>query len=348
MRSRTYLDWNATMPLRREARAALVDALDETGNPSSVHAEGRRARAIIERARGQVAEAFGGQGADVIFTSGASEAAALGLGGWHPEGAAIEHDSVQAWIHPALPVDRSGRVAVSEPARCALQAANSETGIVQDLPEGLGFVDAVQVAGKRPFAFNWCAADRAAFSAHKIGGPKGVGALFVRPGVEVAPLMRGGGQEMGRRAGTENVAGIAAFGAAAAAAARDLAAGVWDEVAARRDLLEQALEAEAPDIIFIGGEGLRLPNTSCFAVAGWKGETQVMLMDLAGFAVSAGSACSSGKVRTSRVLAAMGYPEEIAGSALRVSTGPGISDEDVLAFAGAWGKQYRRFRQKAA
>ncbi len=326
----------------------MVAALDATGNPSSVHAEGRKARGFVERARAQVAEAFGAQPADIVFTSGASEAAALGLAGWRPVGAEIEHDAVRAWIRAELPVDAAGRVTVADPGRSALQAANSETGVLQDLPEGLGFVDAAQIAGKAPFAFDWTGAARAVLSAHKFGGPKGVGALLLRPGTEIAGQVRGGGQEMGRRAGTENVAGIAGMGAAAEAAARDLSRGVWDEVAARRDLLEQALEAESSTIIFAGKEVPRLPNTSCFAIPGWKGETQVMQMDLGGFAVSAGAACSSGKVRASRVLRAMGYGDDIASSAIRVSIGPGTSDEEVLAFAGAWGMQYRRFRQKAA
>ncbi len=326
----------------------MIAALDLPGNPSSVHGEGRRARAIIERARGQVAEAFGAQAADIVFTSGASEAAALGLAGWDPVGAEVEHDAVLAWIRADLPVDGSGKVTVAQADQTALQAANSETGVVQRLPEGLGFVDAVQIAGKKPFAFDWSGAQRAILSAHKFGGPKGVGALLLKRGTDVAAQMRGGGQEMGRRAGTENVAAIAGFGAAAEAASRDLSDGIWEEVESRRDMLEQALEAEAPDIIFVARDTGRLPNTTCVAAPGWKGETQVMQMDLSGFAISAGSACSSGKVRASRVLKAMGFEERVAESAIRVSIGPETTNEDVLAFAGTWGKHYRRFRQKAA
>jgi cysteine desulfurase len=206
----------------------------------------------------------------------------------------------------------------------------------------------VQAAGKVAFAFDWSGAAMAALSAHKLGGPKGVGALLLRPGVEVAPRARGGGQELGRRARTENLVGIAGFGAAAAAAAADLAAGRWDGVAEVRDILEKALEAAAPETIFVGKASRRLPNTSCFAVPGWKGETQVMQMDLAGFAISAGSACSSGKVRGSRVLTAMGLAPDAAASAVRVSLGPATTEAQVLAFAAAWERHYRRFRAKAA
>lgn len=348
MSERVYLDRNATAPLHPEARAAMIAALDLTGNPSSVHAEGRAARAVIERARAQVAEAFGAGAGEIVFTSGATEAAALALAGAGFEAGAIEHDCVAAWTDPVLPVAADGRVAVRDPGRTALQAANSETGIVQALPAGLGFCDAVQVAGKLPFAFDWSGASRAALSAHKFGGPKGVGALLLAPGVEVTPGLRGGGQELGRRAGTENVAGIAGFGAAAAAAAKLLADGAWERIAELRDYLEAALEDAAPGTIFVGKGAARLPNTSCIAVPGWPGATQVMQMDLAGFAISAGSACSSGKVRESRVLGAMGYGAEAAGSAIRVSLGPETTRDQVTGFAAAWERHHRRFRQKAA
>jgi cysteine desulfurase len=345
--TRVYLDWNATAPLRPEARAAMIAAMDTLGNPASVHGEGRAARAIVERARAQVAAATGCAAGEVVFTSGATEAAALSLAGRGLVGAPVEHDCVAAWIDPSLPVDDAGRVAVSEPSASVLQAANSETGILQDLPSGLACIDAVQAVGKVAFGFDWTGAATALVSAHKIGGPAGVGALLVAPGVELAPVLRGGGQESGRRAGTENVIGIAGFGAAAEAAAADLARGVWDRVAEVRNTLEAALDSVGGGTIFVGKGGPRLPNTSCIAVPGWKGETQVMQMDLAGFAVSAGSACSSGKVRTSRVLTAMGLGA-VAGCALRISIGPTTTTGDVLAFAGTWERHWRRFANRAA
>ncbi len=341
--SRLYLDWNASAPLRPEARAAMAAAMDVTGNASAVHAEGRAVRALIERARAQVAGALGAEGADIVFTSGATEAAALACAGRGLHCAGIEHDAVSAWCAVDLPVDASGRVSVADPASSALQMANSETGIIQHLPEGLAVSDMTQAFGKLPVAFNWAGCDMALASAHKLGGPAGVGALILRPGLDVAPGLRGGGQEMGRRAGTENLVGIAGFGAAAEAAARDLANGLWDAVAEIRNILEEALEALCPGIICLGKGAARLPNTTCLITPGWRGETQVMALDLAGFAVSAGSACSSGKVTASRVLTAMGLDARSAGSALRLSLGPGVSREDVLRFA----ESYARIRKRA-
>jgi cysteine desulfurase len=326
----------------------MIAAMDRFGNPSSVHAEGRAARALVETARAQVAAAFGAEGAEVIFTSGATEAAALACAGRKLVGSVVEHDAVRAWIDQSLSVDDAGRVSVAEPGRTVLQMANSETGVVQDLPAGLAVTDATQAFGKLPVAFNWCGADMALVAAHKLGGPKGVGALVLRRGLDLAAILKGGGQEMGRRAGTENVIGIAGFGAAAQAAARDLADGVWDLVAQRRDLLEAALADQSKHTIFVGKDVSRLPNTLCFATPGWKSETQVMQMDLEGFAISAGSACSSGKVRASSVLTAMGYDTTVAGCAIRVSLGPQTSEAEVLRFAQAWADKQRKHRARAA
>ena len=348
MKDRVYLDWNATAPLRAEARAAMVAALDVVGNPSSVHAEGRAAKALVERARAQVAAAFGAEGADIVFTSGATEAAALALEGRGLHGGGIEHDAVAAWIEADLPVDGHGVVQVKDAAQSTVQAANSETGIVQDLPDGLAVCDATQAWGKLPLAFNWMRCRMALASAHKLGGPKGVGALILRRGTDLAARIRGGGQEMGRRSGTENIVGIAGFGAAAEAAARDLDSGAWARVEKLRNILESAIEAAAPEVILVGKDASRLPNTACIAIPGWKGETQVMQMDLAGFAISAGSACSSGKVRASRVLRAMGFDDDVAGSAIRASLGPDTTEEMIGRFVDAWTAQYRKFRARAA
>ncbi|WP_062763012.1 cysteine desulfurase family protein [Falsirhodobacter sp. alg1] len=345
---RVYLDYNATTPIRPEARAAMVASFDIQGNPSSVHAEGRKAKALVERARAQVAAALGAEGADIIFVSSATEAAALACAGRGLACAAVEHEAVSAWCRSELQTDAAGKVQVVDPAATSLQIANSETGILQSLPEGLAVSDLTQGFGKIPLAFNWLGCGMALVSAHKIGGPKGIGALVMRRGTDVVAQLRGGGQEMGWRAGTENLSGIAGFGAAAEAAARDLADGCWDRVEEIRNVLEDALLADADVTISVGKGGLRLPNTISLVTPGWKGETQVMQMDLAGFAVSAGSACSSGKVRPSLVLRAMGFDDEAASSAMRVSISPDVTEEQALRFADVWTKARKRHMARAA
>ena len=348
MPNRAYLDWNATTPLRPEVRVAMAQAMDVVGNPSSVHAEGRAAKGLIERARAQVAAALGAEGADIVFTSGATEAAAMACAGRGLHCAGIEHDAVAAWCFGDLSVDQQGRVAAADPARSAVQLANSETGILQDVPEGLAVSDLTQAFGKVPLAFNWLGCQMGLVSAHKLGGPKGIGALVLKRGVDFDPVLKGGGQEMGRRAGTENLIGIAGFGAAAEAAARDLADGVWERVAELRNTLNQALSFEGFNTISVGNSAARLPNTLCLIAPHWKGETQVMVMDLAGFAISAGSACSSGKVRASKTLQAMGYDETLAGQAIRISLGPTNTEDEVLRFAEAWGREYKRILARVA
>ncbi|WP_327792906.1 cysteine desulfurase family protein [Harenicola maris] len=360
MADRVYLDFNATAPLRPEAREAMVAAMDVVGNPSSVHAEGRAAKALVERARAQVAAAVGCQSREVIFTSGATEAASV-LGRLPGDSGVFVDESAHdaLWAHNNLV---SGQGPVEGAGHClAMGVANSETGVVTAPPAQVDgawpvgghvaqylMLDATQAVGRIPWAFSWSGADMAICSAHKLGGPKGVGALILRVGLDIDPLSLGGGQEMGRRSGTENVIGIAGFGAAAQAAAAELADGAWDRVAKLRNILESRLEAASNDTIFVGKDLDRLPNTSCFATPGWKGETQVMAMDLAGFAISAGSACSSGKVKESRVLRAMGYGEDVARSAVRVSLGPATREEDVLRFADAWIAAQEKFRARAA
>ena len=340
--ARTYLDHNATAPLRPEAREEMVAAMDVVGNPSSVHAEGRAAKALVERARARVAEAVGARPQEVVFTSGATEAARV-LARWPGPVA------VQETAHDALWAQR--RAEGGGPPLHAMGLANSETGILSAPPaerEGALLLDITQAVGRVPFSFAWSGADLAVMSAHKLGGPKGVGALIVRQGLDIDPLSLGGGQEMGRRSGTENIIGVAGFGAAVDAAMRDLDAGVWDRIAQIRKILENSLERAANGINFVGKSERRLPNTSCIVAPGWKGETQVMAMDLAGFAISAGAACSSGKVRASRVLSAMGFDDRDAASAIRVSLGPETTEEEILRFAESWAAQWERHRARAA
>lgn len=344
--NRVYLDWNATAPLRPEARKAMAEAGEMVGNPSSVHAEGRAAKMALERARETIAAALGAEGADIVFTSGATEAAALALAGRDLACAAIEHDAIGAWCRPVLPVDSSGRVTVSDPGQSTLQLANSETGVMQTLPEGLAVSDLTQAFGKVPFGFNWSGIAAGIVSAHKLGGPKGVGALILRPGTDLEARIRGGGQERGRRAGTENLIGIAGFAAAAEAAQRDLEAGIREKLSVMRNSLRSGLEDAAAEVTFPGHDTDCLPNTLCILTPGWRGETQVMQMDLAGFAVSAGSACSSGKVRPSSVLRAMGVSEADAACAIRVSIGRDTTSDELDRFASAWIQAHDRWRKR--
>ncbi|MGP6088875.1 cysteine desulfurase family protein [Antarctobacter jejuensis] len=375
MSGRVYLDHNATTPLRPEARAAMLAAMDVAGNPSSVHAEGRVAKGVVEAARAQVAALVGCLPTQVVFTGSATEAAALAVAQAERHGGVFaalptEHDCLQVWSAFDLPAlqradGTAGAVEALERGGIgllAVSAANSETGVMMPdravVPSvaaaeghmGCAVVcDVTQMAGKVPVRYD--GGRKPAYvilSAHKIGGPKGVGALINFTRDDPAPILRGGGQEMGRRSGTENVIGIAGFGAAAEAAQRDVEAGAWARVEKLRNILEESLEAASGMTIFVGKDSQRLPNTSCFATPGWKGETQVMQMDLAGFAVSAGSACSSGKVRRSRVLEAMGYDEETSASAIRVSLGLDTTEEDVQRFCAAWIQKYERHRARAA
>ncbi len=363
--TRTYLDHNATAPLRPAARDAIVAALDAVGNPSSVHAEGRRARAIVEEARERVADLVGARPAQVVFTSGATEANACVLrAGWDAiVVSGIEHDSVLAPARsgaPAVidvPAAGDGRIvsagvsdalarAPDGPRRrvlLALQLANNETGVIQPVAEVAALArehgaavhtDAVQAAGRIPLEFESLGVDTLSLSAHKIGGPKGVGALVLRDGLEIAPLITGGGQERRRRAGTENVPGIAGFGAAATAAKRDLAD--MSRIEALRDRLEREALDAAPGSVVIGRGAPRLANTTCLALPGAAAETLVIRFDLAGVAVSAGAACSSGKVGASAVLASMGLPADVARSAIRISLGWNTTAQDIDAFLAAW------------
>lgn len=357
MNGRVYLDWNATAPLRAEAREAMIAAMDVVGNPSSAHAEGRAAKALIERAREDVAALVGCSPKEVVFTSGATEAAAV-LSGL-PAGVPVR---VQPTAHDCVVAHRREGDAGDAAAVLALGVVNSETGIVTQPPErgedglfrlgdlagGRLFLDVVQAAGREPFSFAWTGADFAILSAHKIGGSKGIGALILREGVDIETLRPGGGQEMGRRSGTENVIGIAGFGAAARAALADQEAGIWDRVRQMRDAMEARILEASPETIVVGRDLPRVANTSCLLTPGWKGETQVMQMDLAGIAVSAGSACSSGKVRVSRVLLAMGFDETQAGSAIRVSLGPSTTEQEIERLVAAWTAARARQRSRAA
>ena len=370
MADRAYFDWNATAPLREEAREAVCAALALTGNASSVHAEGRAARRLIEQAREEVARLVGAESRNVTFTSGATEANVLALtpaieigGRREPRDrlfiSAIEHPSVlsggrfDAGQVEVLPVTSGGvldldalRLALSRSKRplVSVMLANNESGVVQPIAEvadivhaagGVLHVDAVQGPGRIACDIGALGADLMSISSHKLGGPQGAGALIRRGDVHVAdPLIRGGGQERGLRAGTENVAAIAGFAAAASAAQHSNT----QRLAALRDRFETGLKSSTPQVVIFGENVPRLSNTSLFTVPGLKAETAIIAFDLNGVAVSSGSACSSGKVQASHVLAAMGVEPALARGAVRVSLGWSTTEAEIDALLTAWNK----------
>ncbi|MEX0590706.1 MAG: cysteine desulfurase family protein [Xanthobacteraceae bacterium] len=388
---RIYLDHNATSPLRPAAGAAMAGALALAGNASSVHQEGRAAHARIEVAREQVAALVGASPKAVTFTSGATEAIALALSPeFQIDGrpvrcdvllvSGVEHPAVRAGGRfPAdrieiIPVDREGVVdlaaldamldrhrAAGRRALVSAMAANNETGVIQPIVEivrrvhaaaGILHSDAVQIAGRLPFGIVSSGADLICISSHKLGGPQGAGALIARnEDFRVPPLLRGGGQELGRRAGTENVAAIVGFGVAAEQARHDLAAEA-SRLTDLRDAAEVGIRAVAPDAVVLSAGAERLPNTLCFAVPGIAAETAVIAFDLEGIAVSAGAACSSGKVGPSEALAAMQVAPETAKGAIRVSLGWSTSESDISRFLEVWKRVYlslsQRRRERAA
>jgi cysteine desulfurase len=358
MSNAVYMDYNASVPIRPEAASAVASALSIGGNPSSVHGHGRAARRLIEDAREQVAAAIGAPAAAIVFTSGATEANALALRGNGRTRilvSAIEHDSVRQAVPNAeiVPVTSAGIVDLaalaamlagdSRPALVSLMLANNETGVVQPVAEAARLAhahdalihsDAVQAVGRIVVDVNNLKVDLLSLSAHKLGGPTGVGALYRRGGVALTPQLRGGGQERSQRAGTENVAGIAGFGVAAALVSGDLEK--VGQLADLRDELEKRIVAAAPHAVLFGATVQRLLNTVYVALPGIAAETQIMALDLAGVSVSAGAACSSGKVKISAVLSAMGASADLARSAIRISLGWASRESDIDRFMAAW------------
>jgi cysteine desulfurase len=348
--ARTYLDWNATAPIAAAAVEAMAEAARNWANPASVHGEGRRARGMLERWRGEVARALGCQADQIVFTGGGTEALGLALAGTAGPKivSAVEHDAVRRQAEGAavVPVDAGGVIDLGAlerlladaeaPALVALMHANNETGVIQPVAEALALVraaggrmlvDAVQTAGKLDLP----AADFVAVSAHKLGGPPGVGALIVRCADGLQAVQRGGGQERGLRAGTENLPGIAGFAAALAGRAER---GWLAEAGRLRERLEARLTAAGG--IVLGAGAARLATTSCIRLPDVPASTQLMQLDLAGFAISSGAACSSGKVGVSHVLQAMGLDAQAAGEAIRVSLGWTTTEAEIDAFADAW------------
>jgi cysteine desulfurase len=381
--SDVYLDYNATAPVRPEAQRAIAEVLARVhGNPSSAHAFGAEARAALARARKQVAEALDVAPETIVFTSGATEAnntvlrhAARGAPGpdVHLVTCATEHPSILEEVRAlaadgcrvtVLPVERDGRLDVErfaaaltpETRLASVMWANNETGVIQPIAElarraaarGVPFhTDAVQALGKLPLALSTLPVDYASFSAHKLGGPKGVGVLYVRPGIALVPLLRGGSQEKGRRPGTENVPGIAGFGAACAAASGEL-----ERAHARHERLREKLwdgiQGALPDAVRNGARAHSLAHTLNVSFAGASGEALVEALDLEGIAVATGAACHAGSTEPSHVLSAMGLPKELGSSAIRFSLGPGIDDEAIARVLEVLPRVVARVRQARA
>lgn len=364
MTATTYLDYNATAPLRGEAREAMLAAMELPGNASSVHAFGRDARAVVETAREEIAEALGAKPSEVIFTSGASEANNwIAMGGWASVClSAAEHDSVFAPMQRhakqvfEASVDKDGVVSAAEiadwallspicdePRAISVQMANNETGVVQPVGEIAEFArgqgifmhtDAVQAVGRIDVNFRRLGADAMSITAHKFGGPKGIGALILAEDAGLAPLLTGGGQERRRRAGTENIAAIAGFAAALKAALRDFE--TIASIERLRDKLEAGLKAGSPDVVILSEHAPRLVNTTCFVAPGKRSETMLIKLDLDGVAVSSGAACSSGKVGVSRMINAVAGDADWAQSVLRVSIGHATTDAEIDRFLESW------------
>ncbi len=372
-----YLDHNASTPVRPEARQALLDAMDRGGNASAVHSIGRGARTILENARLSIARSVCAQPNDIIFTAGGTEADNLAIEGAVQGGnvtriihTVSEHEAVARYSESTglpvelLPINREGvadlgwlenrlaEIRSGETVLVCLHAANNETGVIQPYAEagrivreagGLFHIDAVQALGKIPFDFAASGAHYAAASAHKVGGPQGVGALILACDAPFDVPRRGGGQEKGRRSGTENVPGVFAFARALEACLADT--GKWKQIGIWRDRIEARLQEMDPNICFLGKNAPRTPNTSAICLPGWEGSMQVIALDLSGICVSSGSACSSGKAGVSRTWAAM-MCEKTAGCTIRVSLGWNTVEADVEAFVKAWSAEYARVKPR--
>lgn len=368
-RTPIYLDYNATAPIRPQVVKAMAAAQERPLNPSSVHSFGRQAKRLIDEARQKILESVGAEGYNLVFTGSGTEANNLALSGLWLEASglyvsSVEHSSILNVKSEALKigVDETGLInlanlkellhkpqATSHKPLVSIQLANNETGIIQPIAEiarvvhaggGMLHIDAVQGLGKIPLDISTLNADMITLSAHKIGGPQGVGALLFKPGIEIKPQMMGGGQELGLRAGTQNVAGIVGFGVAVEAVAE--MQNKFRHIKILRDRMEAEIKKISPDSVVVGEGVERLPNTSCITMPNVKNETQLIHFDLNNIAVSAGAACSSGKVTISHVLLAMGMEKSQAETAIRISLGMETTQAEIDRFISAWGGLYKR------
>ena len=343
-----FLDWNSTSPIAPSVRKAMENAFDLFGNPSSVHLEGRKARNIIENSRSSIEDNLDIGDGSLIFTSGATEAAQLILKEKNCKSAAIEHPAVLRWTECSLGIDEKFQVVSKNPQDCTIQLANSETGIVQENLNDVWMTDATQYFPKMNLQFSDLKASCAILSPHKFGGPKGIGAIIAKNSSDLDYLKHNGSQEEGVRPGTENVIGIVGFSEAVKVAKVARSNGVWERVLELRNLLESELKLRCSDLKVVGESVKRLPNTSCILTPGWSGEKQVISLDLAGFGVSFGSACSGKVSEASKSLIALGYSKHFANCAIRVSIGPITTQVEIEKFIEAWYSNFRKQNLYAA
>ena len=333
-----YLDWNSTAPIYPSVKKEMQKAFDVFGNPSSVHLQGRMAKRLVEESRNVICELLGIETGSLFFTSGATEAAEIVLGNRKYKSSRIEHPAISRLTDNCLKIDSNFQILTQSEEDCTVQLANSETGIIQNNLGAVYLTDATQYYPKCEFKFEDIKAKTAIISPHKFGGPKGIGAILVKEAVDEISIKYSDGQESGIRPGTENVIGIVGFAEAVKIATAHRLEGVWERVKSLQSCLEKEIKIQSPDSIIVGEHVKRLPNTSCIITPSWSGEKQVIAMDLAGFGVSFGSACSNAVSKPSAAISELGFGENLANCAVRVSLGPGSTEVQIEKFVEAWSR----------
>ena len=348
MKKRIYLDHNSTTNISNTVKNEIFEVMNTFGNPSSIHLEGRKSRQLIERSREQIGNILDVDPENIIFTSSATEAASMILKDKKNSCSLLEHSCVTEWCENTLKVDLKGQIMIKEPMISVSHIGNSETGIIQDEFKNVFLLDVVQAIGKINFSFEKANVNSAIISAHKFGGPKGIGAALFKSDFDVQALIRGGGQERRLRSGTENILGIVGFAKALEISNKNIKNGYWEEISEIKNFLENEILNISNNSIIVGKNLKRLPNTSCIITPGWDGHNQVIQLDLAGFSVSAGSACSSGKMKYSNTLFALGYNKDLSKQAIRVSLGVNTKKSEVEAFLKEWSSLYYNWSKHVA
>lgn len=348
MKNRVYLDNNSTTKIFNSVKKEMIEVLENFGNPSSVHLEGRKARQIIENSREKIASLLSCEPDNIIFTSSATEAASMILKEKDINCSDLEHSCITQWCKNCLDVDEKGQTIIKSPLNCASHIGNSETGIIQSDFQSVFLLDAVQAIGKINFSFSESNVMSAIISAHKFGGPKGIGAAIIKSNFDIDPIIKGGGQEKRLRSGTENIIGIVGFAKALEVSIKKVREGKWEEIKELKYFLENEILSTSENSVIVGKKMNRLPNTSCILTPGWSGNNQVIQLDLAGYSVSAGSACSSGKVTPSKTLVKLGYSNDTSRNAIRVSLGIKTKKSEIELFLKEWKSLYNQWSKYVA